>query len=539
VELAKRFLGSRSRWKLSRIGKPWRWAAGVVAALVIAAIIGAFFIDEPLRRAIERNMNESLTGYSTSIKKLSFHPFGFSLTLHDLTFVQNANPDPPVLHIPRLDASVQWKALLFGGVVANFRLDRPRLYANLAQLKKEAEDETPVDKRGWQEALQAIYPLKVNELKIVDGDVTYVDSGPFKPLRLSRLDIVARNIRNIRSQKFDYPSDVRLEGVVFDSGKVLIDGHADFLAVPHLGIKANVSIDGIDLEYFKPILQRYQVALQRGSLSVTGLVEYAPEVKVVDLKEAVIRGVHLDYVHTPAKAGVVQRTTAKTAEAAREVSNEPGIILRAETLKVVGSNIGFINRAATPAYRAFLADTDITIENFSNHLAEGTTVARLTAKFMGSGATSAVGTFRPETKGPDFNLDVKIENTDLKTMNDMLRAYGKFDVAAGVFSVYSEVRVKNGYVNGYVKPLFSDLDVYRPEQDREKGFGQKVYEKVVEGASKLLQNRPRKEVATVAEIAGPVGEAGTSTWQVILKLIQNAFFKAILPGFIREAGGKP
>jgi Domain of Unknown Function (DUF748) len=539
VELAKGFLEGQWRWKWPRVGRAWRWLAGILAVLVVAAVIGAFFIDEPLRRYIERNMNDRLTGYTTSIATLSFHPIGFSLTLGELRFVQNAHPDQPVLYIPRLEASVQWKALLFGGVVANFRLDGPRLYVNRAQLQKEAEDATPVDKRGWQEAFQIIYPLKINEVKIVDADVTYVDSGPFKPLHVSRLNVVARNIRNIRSEKFDYPSDVWLEGVVFDSGRVLIDGNADFLAVPHLGVKANVALEGIDLEYFKPILERYRVALRQGTLSATGLVEYAPEIKVVDLKEAVIRGVHLDYVHTPAQTGVVQRTTAKTTEAAREVSNEPGILLRAESLKVVGSAIGFINKAATPAYRAFLADTDITIQNFSNHLAEGTTVATLNAKFMGSGATSAVATFRPETRGPDFNLDVKIEKTDLKTMNEMLRAYGKFDVVAGAFSVYSELRVKNGRIDGYVKPLFSDLDVYNPAQDREKGLGKRVYEKVVEGVSKLLKNAPRKEVATVAEISGPVGEAGANTWEVIVKLIQNAFFKAILPGFIREAGGTP
>jgi Domain of Unknown Function (DUF748) len=539
VEFAKGFVGGRGRWKLPHVGRRWGWTAGVLVGLVIVAVVASFFVDEPLRRAVERNMNERLQGYSVSIERLSFHPLGFSLTLSGVTFVQNEHPDPPVLHLPRLDASVQWKALLMGGVVANFRVDNPRLYVNRAQLQKEAEDATPVEKRGWQEAVQAIYPLQINEFKIVDGDVTYVDTGPFRPLHLSRLNVVAYNIRNVRSRKFDYPSDIRLEGVLFDSGKVLIEGNADFLAVPHLGLKANVALEDIDLEYFQPILERYNVSLKKGTVSAWGLVEYAPEIKVVDLKDAVIRGVHLDYVHSPAQTGVVQRTTAKTAEAAREVSNEPQILLRAAEIRVVDSTVGFVNKAATPAYRAFLADTTLTVKNFSNQLAEGTMEATLRAKFMGSGATAAVATFRPETKGPDFDLDVRIESTDMKAMNDMLRAYGKFDVAAGAFSLFSELRVKNGQINGYVKPLFGGLDVYSAGQDREKGFGRKLYEKVVEGASKLLRNAPRKEVATVAEIAGPVGDANANTWQVIVKLIQNAFFKAILPGFTREASGKP
>ena len=125
----------------------------------------------------------------------------------------------------------------------------------------------------------------------------------------------------------------------------------------------------------------------------------------------------------------------------------------------------------------------------------------------------------------------------MRTMNDMLRAYGKFDVAAGNFSVFSEIKVKNQRIEGYVKPLFSGLDVYDPEQDREKGLGRKLYEKVVEGVSKVLKNVPRREVATVATISGPVENAGANTLEVIVKLIQNAFFKAILPGFDREVRG--
>ena len=119
-------------------------------------------------------------------------------------------------------------------------------------------------------------------------------------------------------------------------------------------------------------------------------------------------------------------------------------------------------------------------------------------------------------------------------MNDMLRAYGKFDVAAGTFSLFSEIRVKNRYIEGYVKPLFGGLDVYDPAQDRDKSLVRKLYEKAVEGVSKVLKNAPREEVATVATISGPIDNTQANTLEVIVKIIQNAFFKAILPGFDRQ-----
>jgi len=518
------------------------WTLAIFVAVIALAVLLSFFLDEPLRRYVEGQMNARLTGYRVSIGALSFHPIGLGLTLTDLVFVQEVNPDPPVASIPRLDASVQWKALLSARLVANFSLERPKLHVNIKQLRKEAADPKPVTEKGWQEAFQAIYPLKINELKIVNGEVTYVDDGPFEPLEVTAVNFVADNIRNIRSRERDYPSAVHLDAVVFKTGKVTVDGHADFLAEPHLGIRGDVALEGIDLDYFKAITSKYNVSVKNGVFSAKGLVEYAPTIKVVDLEHATVRQVHVEYAHTPAKKGVVQEATAKTAQKAAQVSNEPDLLLRAKELKVVDSTVGFVNRAAAPAYRVFLTETNLTMSNFSNQRSEGSAVAKLNGKFMGSGPAVVTATFRPDKRGPDFDLNLRLENTDMRTMNDILRAHGKFDVAGGWFSLFSELSVKNQHIEGYVKPLFSALDVYDPEQDRQKGLARKLYEKVVEGVTKVLKNAPRQEVATVAIISGPIEDPDANTLEVILKLMQNAFFKAIMPGFEREVrglGGRP
>jgi hypothetical protein len=516
--------------------KAW-WTVGVFAAAIVLAVILSYTLDEPLRRQVEGRMNARLTGYTVSIGKLSFHPIGLSLTLYDMVFVQQANPDPPVATLPRLDASVQWSALLHGKLVANFAMEKPALHVNIKHLRKEAADPQPVTRKGWQEAFESIYPLKINELEIVDGSVTYIDDGPFEPLEVTAVNFRAEDIRNVKSKARDYPSPVHLDAVVFKRGKVVADGHADFLAEPHLGIKANIELARIELDYFKPVTNKLNVSVKGGVLDAKGLAEYAPTIKVVDLDEATVRGVQVEYSHTPAREGVIQAATAKTAQAVKDVSNKPDILIRARAMKVADATVGFVNKTVSPSYRAFLTQTNLTIDNFSNQREDGTMVARLTGKFMGNGATRAIATFRPEKNGPDFDLDMRIENTDMRTMNDMLRAYGKFDVVAGTFSVYSEIKVKNGHIDGYVKPLFAGLDVYDPVQDRDKSLGRKLYEKAVEGVGKILKNMPRKEVATVATISGPVEGARPDTWEVIAKLIQNAFFKAILPGFDREVSG--
>ena len=230
----------------------------------------------------------------------------------------------------------------------------------------------------------------------------------------------------------------------------------------------------------------------------------------------------------------------KTKEVAGKVSNAPETMLRADSLHVTG-RLGMINRGATPPYRVFLSDMDLSVKNFSNQFSEGPATARLTGKFLGTGKTQVAATFRPEDKGPDFDLDVKIEDTDMRSMNELLRAYGKFDVVSGYFSFYTQLKVRVQTVEGYVKPLFRDVKAYDKRQDAEKSLFRKLYEKLVGGVSRILENRtPREEVATKAAIKGQVGGPGgtkLNTGEALVNLVRNAFLQAILPGFDAELSG--
>jgi hypothetical protein len=514
----------------------WIWGAGAVALVAVAAVVASFFVDEPLRRYLERQLNARLQGYTVRIGALDFHPLGFSIDVEDVSLTQNAHPDPPVARVPTLSASVQWRALLRARVVADLRVERPALHLNLTQVVHEARDEVPVQERGWQEAVQAIYPLHINEVRIIEGEATYIDQDSSRPLRLRQLNVRAGNIRNVQSDAGVYPSDLYVDGVIVDSGTFTLEGQADFLAVPHMAVKAQVALEQIALAPFQPVARRHNLDLRRGTLSAAGDLEYAPSVRLVHLRQLTIDRLQADYIHTAQTAVVEKRRVQQVKQAAQEVSNAPGILLRADQVRLTHGTLGFVNRAARPDYRLFLDGAEVHVQNFSNQLTQGTAAAKVTGKFMGSGQTVVGASFRPETKGPDFALAASIENTQMPALNPLLRAYGKLDVVGGFFSVYTEMRVKNRAVQGYVKPLIRELDVYDAHQDQGKNLFQQLYEAAAGGISKLLENFPRDEVATQADIGGPLDNPQASTWQVVVTLIQNAFFKAILPGFERELG---
>jgi hypothetical protein len=109
-------------------------------------------------------------------------------------------------------------------------------------------------------------------------------------------------------------------------------------------------------------------------------------------------------------------------------------------------------------------------------------------------------------------------------------------VTYGLFSFYSELTIKNKTIQGYVKPLFKDVVVYDPQQDRKKGTLRKMYEAVLGDLAVLLENPQRQEVATRTPVSGNMENPQTDLIETVLRLVQNAFFKAILPGLERNIG---
>ncbi len=94
--------------------------------------------------------------------------------------------------------------------------------------------------------------------------------------------------------------------------------------------------------------------------------------------------------------------------------------------------------------------------------------------------------------------------------------------------------MKNHYMTGYVKPLFTGMKVYDTQKDAKKPILHQAYELAIGGAAKVLKNRSTKEVATKIDISGPMNTPNVSVWQAVGQFIQNAFVKAIVPGYEHE-----
>jgi hypothetical protein len=274
------------------------WGAGILAALLLFLFAASYTLDEPLRGYMERRINAPLKGYSARLPGLHFQIIGLSLTLKGLTVSQQANPDPPIAQFPSLRFGLHWRAILRGKVVAEVELERPEVRIDLRQYRTEAASPVPIKERGWQQAVEAIYPFKIDALSIRDGTLTYIDQDPERPLRLTRLNLEASNIRNVRLPKNVYPSSFHMETAIFGTGRGIVEVNANFLAEPHLGIDARLTLTKVPLEFFKPVVARTNLSIRSGTFSGSGRIEYAPNVKVTHLGDLTIQGMEIDYVHS-------------------------------------------------------------------------------------------------------------------------------------------------------------------------------------------------------------------------------------------------
>src|SRR4029450_13380843 len=296
-------------------------------------------VDRPLRRTLERRINAALTGYRARVGEVDAHLLNFSIDLEKVTILQIAHPDPPVATIPRLHASVQWKALLTGHLGGEVVFGQPVVHADLAQLSSESRDEVPLHRRGWQDALQAIYPLKINALEVYDATVVYQDEGDYGPLRLSHVRFHADNIRNVRSEKGTYPSDGDLAGKVFDHGFLLVSGGAYFPAEDFPAVRAHLRVSDMDLEYFDPVTRRINLLVKGGRLGASGEFEFAADTRVLDLEAITVEGARIDYFHTAQTAAVEEQRRHAASDAAKRISTEPGPLARVQKTERLGTEV--------------------------------------------------------------------------------------------------------------------------------------------------------------------------------------------------------
>lgn len=534
---APRTEDAKDKWKIAASSRPRR--RGLIAAVVIGVLVAAVFfaaalVSEPAKRFAERYANDKLPEFEIAVGKLRLQPFRLGIALEDVVVRQRADPEPPLAEIPEVKARVGFLRLFTGRVDVNLQVENPQIAATSRQVNavlhspvKEGANEQAM---AWQDTVRQMMPVRVS-LSLSNGNVRYQSDPNAKPIELHQLGMTAENVTNRPGENEAYPSDLRVNARLADGGEIAVESRADLLAKPSPRIDGDMRVHHLTLPTLRPLTGPYNVQLRQGAVDLTGHITYAAPKTVVEIKDLVVDGAHVDYVHSEQTKDEAAEKAKQGAQKAKQVQKDPSVVVKVAHGKIMHSDVGFINKTASPHYRVFLSDMSLDLDNFSNRPEDGMGAVKLTGNFMGSGPTTVTGSFRPEKPNPDFDVKVRIVKTQVTALNKLLEAHGRLDAKQGTFAFFSDMHVKHNHIDGFVKPFLKDVQVYDPDQDTDKKTMKKLYESVVNGVLDLFKNDPTGQVATKGDVSGPVENPKADTWQVLEKLVQNAFFQAILPGF--------
>jgi len=213
--------------------------------------------------------------------------------------------------------------------------------------------------------------------------------------------------------------------------------------------------------------------------------------------------------------------------------------VRLNEVNVHNGTVSFRNFSSDPPVNIDAGEVQLRVRNLTNAPDEqGQRSAHMegTASFLGHAPVEASASFDPLGRVDNADLRLRMLGLDLTRINDFASAYGKFDFRAGEGDLTLELEVRDRQLDGYVKPLLRNVDVFDMDQDvrnEDKGFFRGIWEAVVHGGEEILQNQRKDQFATRIELAGSLDNAEMSTFQAFIEILRNAFVEAFTPRFER------
>jgi len=197
--------------------------------------------------------------------------------------------------------------------------------------------------------------------------------------------------------------------------------------------------------------------------------------------------------------------------------------------------ISYLDFGAKPDINLHIEKMQLTATNLANVEKVGSPLPStviLTGTSIGNGNLKADMKINVLKEIPDFKLNGQLTQVKLTSLNNFIEAKGKIDVERGALDMYSELEVKNGRIDGYVKPFIKGVKVLDWKKDVKKkgGILQAAKEAVVGLFVKAVENPKTKKIATRVPISGNLNNPDTSGWQTFVGILKNAFIKAFTQG---------
>lgn len=220
----------------------------------------------------------------------------------------------------------------------------------------------------------------------------------------------------------------------------------------------------------------------------------------------------------------------KVQEGVRKTRRAPDFNI--EEIRLVDGKLSYHDFNRTPQVHLEMDQIQGYVLNATNNMelakASGTEL-NLRARVPKTGSFKLGIWAAPFERMPTFNFKSEVMDLDLTECNDLMLAYGDFDVKQGEFNLATEFAAAQGRFKGYIKPTIDNLEVINWEKDKHHPV--RLLKKALVGTpAAILSNQYRDRLGIKVPLKGRFNDPETQVWTAIGSLLKNAFIEALFPG---------
>lgn len=127
---------------------------------------------------------------------------------------------------------------------------------------------------------------------------------------------------------------------------------------------------------------------------------------------------------------------------------------------------------------------------------------------------------------PDFDYNMRFTDLQLVKINPLARAYANIDFERGTMSLFSEMAMLDGKLNGYLKPLTKEMKIFKLNEHEGRSIGKFFTELVAQAGTAVLKNQKKDQVATRIPLNGTIDDVETAIWPTLFGVLRNAYIEA-------------
>jgi Domain of Unknown Function (DUF748) len=228
----------------------------LIIGIVVVVLVAARLALEPILLDYANDKLMALKSYDGHIEDLDLALLRGGYDIKGIEIVKTGSGQPvPFFKGDRIEATVEWRSLLRGSLVAEGDLYRPRV--NLVQAENEQQSQLGKEV-NWVDQFKQLFPFRFNTVRIHDGTVTFRAPGIQTQDALTARHIDGRlsNLTNVADSDKETFAGFHFTAQVLDGGSAKVDGGIDPLAVKPT-FDLNLRVENVQLPQVNPWLTRF------------------------------------------------------------------------------------------------------------------------------------------------------------------------------------------------------------------------------------------------------------------------------------------